>query len=821
MARALATISNSSHALAASCFLGWIRWNDLGLKERLAVEVSTREREAKAFAHERRAYAVQVCFGRKGRALAHTCFDAWHTVVAEAGLSKKMKEKGMGKALHGIVKAGAALLAECIAVWARDACEVRQQREADKALRDAKARGREKTAAALRGSTVSRDEALVTRCCHEWLLCTLRSKITKSLKEQGSARARLMAGVSDTAALACAYSAWQRSTADAKRDQLTEQGSRETMLAKRRARDKTFAAVQRTLGQGREALLTACLDAWKQFVKNSQQSRCRKCHGAARAAHLMKHTESSLLVLCVASWSQQAKTSKQVRASRMAMKHQRMSFGSRGVASQASALVSQVLAAWANVVRTDKLADCLGATQNKLSEAAAARDRMCGARDKAMAAFAVAVEELSIGVDVLRPYLQEWVNVAGARVLVERRKQRSMAQATGAILRAHTALLCDSFLAWYNATRDSKHASLLQAANGERENAKCHGRQKTMAAIERSFAQSGRSLVADSFGEWHSVVEFARLAKKKKGDNMARALRGMTNTASTLLADSFQLWNRDAQLSQRERLKQEFGSAQASRQLMVGARKRALAAFTRSLKSSGLMLLRICVGGWLSVVLLTRRRKAGKKVNMFRVLRRIERSDIILRLLCFSLWAKIAESATETRGAKLRVQGCVLRLRVVIARKREQLCQQWAFGAWRQSRCYECLLREQSPPPAYTFHVCKWCWNKPTSLQSGAWPISHVPLSFQGPPQHIAPIISLQEDVQRHLETASVFEESCPDGMVETDQQQAPRVRLVMAPRTLADRSPPRPQSARVTRRPVPGACSSPRAAFSASADRQ
>merc|ERR1712070_759596 len=156
------------------------------------------------------------------------------------------------------------------------------------------------------------------------------------------------------------------------------------------------------------------------------------------------------------------------------------------------------------------------------------------------------------------------------------------------------------------------------------------------------------------------------------------------------------------------------------------------------------------------------KKKALKKVNLSRGTRRVGKSDMTLCRLCVLLWTKIAESAKETRSAKLRVKGCVMRPRERLARKREQLCQQWAFTAWTQARCYDCIQRELNPPPAYTFHVCKWCWNRPP-VQSGAWPISHVPLSIQ-PPQHLAPVMSLQEDIQRHYpEAVPVYEDSCPD----------------------------------------------------------
>mmetsp|Transcript_101789 Transcript_101789/g.287105 ORF Transcript_101789/g.287105 Transcript_101789/m.287105 type:complete len:729 (+) Transcript_101789:200-2386(+) len=217
-------------------------------------------------------------------------------------------------------------------------------------------------------------------------------------------------------------------------------------------------------------------------------------------------------------------------------------------------------------------------------------------------------------------------------------------------------------------------------------------REKARVAMEKSLMANATTMLGTSFHAWERVAKEMMLAKAKKEQNKAVAMRGIANSATAIQNFCLTAWAKQAEERRQEALllmNQEMCKKQKSATENVEkARRKALAQLekqlvnhetglvretyaawqllradrlkkekaksiaARNIASSGEALVLQVFQGWSNVLGRAKANRERKAAGQARAMRMIASGDNALLDFCLTQWARLTKDALVTKRAK-------------------------------------------------------------------------------------------------------------------------------------------------------------------------
>jgi len=421
---------------------------------------------------------------------------------------------------------------------------------------------------------------------------------------------------------------WASLVGEAKRTRLVDLAAQRVGVLNQRAHQQKLAAIQRSLDASGRAMLLVCFGKWRDIYDAAQLDKQRKQQTMSVALRGIANAEGVLQSMCFSGWSQ---ILSEVR-SKQQLKSERMMQAVRGIAASDEALRSQCFVLWARVMSDAKHAQSMVDAEHAARVTSErARDQKMMAVQRALATSADALLLTSLG---------GWRGVAN-------KKKQSTCFALRSMANSESALLAECLALWSGIARDAKCS---RATKQEVAQAAARGRERTLAALRRTFAASEEMLVLVHFREWHDCYESVRLAQIKKKHNMSRAIALISSSSQALLAHVFSLWSHETSESKQQRRLEAV--REQTQMIRSEAHRKRLMALERSFAQSGRALVLASLGGWQSVFQANKLFKDKKTQAMSQVLRSISSSEQMLLLQCADAWNHVAQDAKCVRLAR-------------------------------------------------------------------------------------------------------------------------------------------------------------------------
>eukprot|EP00404_Azadinium_spinosum_P062781 CAMPEP_0180702842 /NCGR_PEP_ID=MMETSP1038_2-20121128/6325_1 /TAXON_ID=632150 /ORGANISM="Azadinium spinosum, Strain 3D9" /LENGTH=691 /DNA_ID=CAMNT_0022734609 /DNA_START=14 /DNA_END=2085 /DNA_ORIENTATION=- len=358
------------------------------------------------------------------------------------------------------------------------------------------------------------------------------------------------------------------------------------------------------------------LNAWASTAIRMTRARVvKQCQVSFSLADLQ------LLACCALLWRDKVKASRQ---------HRRTMAGTEAMSSKAEAeRLCCCLRAWGRISKEQR--------ERQDAEERLRKRRRELRHKRVMARARLLVVSVDRGAS-LEACLLAWRGVAAASKQHQAASEKNLAFARRTAAHLERAFKAEVLAAWRRAFLSGSAASSFAQFTAWQ-------RERTLAAVEKSFRISGRKLKASCIERWHAMAESGRVSRLRKESSMASALRMALGSQSALLAQMVNTW--------REAIAQRRQDEAAER--AAEARQRTMQALEKQFAASSGRLISVIFSAWHSHVESVQAALRKKTENTSIVLRRILKADELLKTECFRSWTDAMVNAKRYNEEERRL----------------------------------------------------------------------------------------------------------------------------------------------------------------------
>jgi len=686
----------SGKALQSEILNKWSRAASDLKQERLDEEARRIAELHEAKMAKMRLQAAEKCFHRAAGKLVGTCWTGWRAQVAASKEAERKLQDGMSRAMKAIMSSEIGLKSACLSLWSdvvRGDRLAREKQEAEMA-RKLIAKAKERAMNMLNKNLARGAEVLQVMSFEGWHTFVKEIKETEKKREAAMKKAMIKIAMGDKAIVAGMIPPWSQ------------------VRKKRIAREKRIDQVLKNLGMSGKHLQKEVLLKWHAVARDTKHERlvdearrfreimeeeARKMREAAEEQARKKREEvaerlfgKSRRTLLATSWRGWQAEFLAIKEAKKKL-DQGMSHAMKAIMASEAGLKTACFGMWTQVVHGDRLA-------REKREAEMAKQLIARARERAMAmlhknlastvaalqqtcmsewhhftesvkqmkkkkdgAIAQAIKSLAtLDKDVMRNVLIPWITGFKERKARDQRIQQIVGQ-LGLKLGAFKS---EIFLKWARMTGDLKQERLREEALNAWNDKE---RQRKLAAAERCFWKTAKTLVKVSWGGWCVEVQITKEQQKKLEEGISKAGKAFLATETTLKAEVIQLWAESLRL---DKLQREKAENELAKRLLASCRDRAIRMMKKNLAATAATILASSVDEWKDWLYKVKRRRGQMSVAAILV----EAHELMLLQFLIGAWTfqtahakeqaiAVEENVKITRKTFLELaQGVVMRL---------------------------------------------------------------------------------------------------------------------------------------------------------------
>eukprot|EP00930_Biecheleria_cincta_P026402 TRINITY_DN18613_c0_g1_i1.p1 TRINITY_DN18613_c0_g1~~TRINITY_DN18613_c0_g1_i1.p1 ORF type:complete len:1502 (-),score=274.76 TRINITY_DN18613_c0_g1_i1:192-4274(-) len=738
----LRKIRNNDIDLAFNAFLAWSSFANLERQEREGMQAV---QAARMQVHQKTLVALSRSEAEAAETLVAVHFSAWRRQWMEERLASAKKKGSHAQAAGKMLLEGNLLLAQCLALWARQASQGRQESRVAEELARREAEAVERLAQMEqqrredRRHLVARSlrfsgDAVTWASWRAWVDFTKAEKAARQHGKEKHDRSNIAQAICSRKAAELNHSEYFRCFAAWYAAAAILRGERRVRDMREEAKERAEELRQRAgifRGSDCRSFLILIFAFWQNTwrVNGEERERLKKKreHENKRKERCMmfvlrsaSEADKALTFVAMDAWMSALQDAREMRARSAKMKQQTMSQAQHLISSFDSSLLLQLFcgwhAHWAEMNRERTVA----------SAHKQARNFKLRAKQQKLEALDLAQCELER--TFLLGYLLRWAREAKCLRLVNTKKTQSMDKGLRAIASSEGMILEFCFTTW------------LKEAHSDRQR------------------------------------------KDRRDQSMARCLHTIAKSESSLVTFCFSILVGEVQSAKREHLDGRLNRAAASRQKALLALERTQSSCHEQLRSS-------VTRAWHQVVHGSRRQKKAAQDSTMRNYGAAQSLLLSVTLVCWAMLARDRKAITTVIARETetlaKLSRCMTLGRNMSVKLRRKLLLIQVLRAWQHAFCYEELLRILGHTQVDLAKVAEAAALAETAatlaakksevtvrlLPSGnsetqRWPISHVPSTTSlslptefpqftaevSPAEHYfqAPVISLQKDIQRH-----------------------------------------------------------------------
>jgi len=329
-------------------------------------------------------------------------------------------------------------------------------------------------------------------------------------------------------------------------------------------KQKTRAAMEKSLLAGDQGLLLAVTQCWRDLTKDLKLNKAKKEQSQAMAMRGIANSGTAMLDFCLTAWYKILQEQKVVKAQQEKQaKEDAQGSGAKGAnknvlaqlekqfGEQSKGLLREVIHGWVEVrkmrMKREKAKSVAG---RGIAGAGQALVSICFGgwfklydenkekRKRKAASHAKGMRMIANGENALLDFcLTQWHELAKTAGNSKRAKQSANEKALRLIAGRGTTMQKQVLHEWYVRV------------------VKAREQKKKMKAVERNLVSSGEQMVQMVFSQWKAWQEMEHKKKARKMRSMASAEKSLQGNLKVLQQQIFAAWQRQKDITKTERMK--------------------------------------------------------------------------------------------------------------------------------------------------------------------------------------------------------------------------------------------------------------------------